>query len=68
MKRAIAAACLAGVLTLTGASVVSAQDAETTTESEGGGDEGIWGLAGLLGLVGLAGLKRNDRARTDVRR
>lgn len=67
MRKALAATCLAGVLTLTGAPIASAQDTTTETE-ESGGDEGIWGLAGLLGLAGLAGLKRNDRDRGDVRR
>jgi MYXO-CTERM domain-containing protein len=70
MKRVLATAVLAGVLSFGTASVALAQD-DTTTDvaneaTNDQGDTGLLGLIGLAGLAGLLGLRRrdDDRSRT----
>lgn len=67
MKKILAGPMVAGALLLGTATMVDAQEAQTTpvdeaTSSDDGGDSkaGLWGLLGLAGLAGLAGLKRRD--------
>lgn len=76
MRKTIASAALAAMLTITGGSAVasaqpvprqtpSAQatdtSSSTTSKKDDSGKIGLLGLLGLLGLGGLAGLKRRDR-------
>ncbi len=72
MKKMLAGPVVAGVLLLGTATVVDAQDAQTTPgddattstdnndDDDGSSKVGLLGLLGLLGLAGLAGVKRHD--------
>lgn len=71
IKKLLAGPMVAGVVLLGTATMVEAQDAQTTppvdeATSEDDGDDdgsskvGLFGLLGLAGLAGLAGLKRRD--------
>ena len=79
MRKAIAATCIAGALTLgTGSASfanVRAQNGQengqaqtdNTSNNNDNSDSGKLGLIGLLGLAGLAGLRRRDDRRDAMR-
>jgi MYXO-CTERM domain-containing protein len=68
MRRAVATLGTAVLLLVPGTAAFADDaaknaQAQTQTETQDDGDQGLWGMAGLLGLAGLAGLmRRGERA------